>query len=80
MALNPMPPLPDTPPPFSLWRHVKTGREYQVRTLAWRENDLSVVVVYRLTTDSDVGYKCIENETWCRPLSEFMDGRFERVT
>ena len=49
--------------------HLKTGRVYQVVNLAYRESDLEVVAVYH--DDSMVH--------WVRPLSEFMDGRFQQL-
>ena len=49
--------------------HLKTGRVYQVVNLAYRESDLEIVVVYH---DESMVY-------WVRPLSEFMDGRFQQL-
>lgn len=49
--------------------HVKTGRVYQVVNLAYRERDLEVVVIYH---DESMVH-------WVRPLSEFMDGRFQQL-
>ena len=49
--------------------HLKTGRVYQVVNLAYHENDLEVVVIYH---DESMVH-------WVRPLSEFMDGRFQQL-
>ena len=49
--------------------HLKTGRVYQVVNLAYRESDLEIVVVYH---DEYMVH-------WVRPLSEFMDGRFQQL-
>lgn len=49
--------------------HLNTGKVYQVVNLAYRESDLEVVVVYR---DESMVH-------WVRPLSEFMDGRFQQL-
>jgi hypothetical protein len=54
----------------TLWRHKKTGGIYQIVTLAKIEATMQNAVVYR----------SIEHHgTWVRPVSEFLDGRFERV-
>lgn len=49
--------------------HLKTGRMYQVVNLAYREEDLDVVVIYH---DESLIH-------WVRPLSEFLDGRFKQL-
>lgn len=49
--------------------HLKTGRMYQVVNLAYREEDLEVVVIYH---DESLIH-------WVRPLSEFLDGRFKQL-
>ncbi|RYX83987.1 DUF1653 domain-containing protein [bacterium] len=50
------------------WRHVKHPEDwYHVECLATLEKDLTPVVVYK----NEAG------KVWVRPLSEFMDGRFE---
>lgn len=49
--------------------HIKTGRVYQVVNLAYRESDLGVVVI---CNDESMVH-------WVRPLSEFMDGRFQQL-
>lgn len=55
----------------SLWRHKKTDTIYTIKDLAILESDLSLVVSYEELDDSKVH--------WIRPLSEFLDGRFESV-
>ena len=49
--------------------HLKTGRMYQVVNLAYREEDLEVVVIYH---DESLIH-------WVRPLSEFLEGRFKQL-
>lgn len=49
--------------------HIKSGRIYQVVNLAYREEDLEVVVIYH---DESLVH-------WVRPLSEFIDGRFKQL-
>lgn len=58
-------------PYLSEWTHKKTGGEYVVRMHVILEADLTPCVVY---------YKRFAepDQTWCRPASEFFDGRFER--
>ena len=56
----------------ALWRHVRTRGVYIVAGIGIREHDLIPVVVYTPTRDIDA-------PTWCRPVAEFLDGRFERV-
>ena len=48
--------------------HIKSGRIYQVVNLAYREEDLEIVVIYH---DESLVH-------WVRPLSEFIDGRFKQ--
>ena len=55
-----------TAAPRSVWRHVKTGREYEVICGALAEATHEMVVVYR-------GPDSVE---WVRPAREFFDGRF----
>ena len=50
------------PLPSSIWRH-KRGALYTVVTTALREEDLSLVVVYRSG----------DGVTWTRPLSEWVE-------
>ena len=56
----------------SIWKHLKTGREYAVIVLAEMESDETEVVVYER-------HGCYDGHIWVRPLSEFMDGRFQRL-
>lgn len=49
--------------------HIKSGRIFQVVNLAYREEDLEVVVIYH---DESLVH-------WVRPLSEFIDGRFKQL-
>jgi hypothetical protein len=58
-------------PVGSLWRHKKTGTIYTIKDIAILEYDLSLVVSYKELGASKVH--------WIRPLSEFLDGRFEKV-
>lgn len=44
-----------------------------VKDLVVMESDLQVAVAYSGVTENS-------RLTWVRPLAEFMDGRFERVT
>lgn len=59
-------------PYLSTWRHLKSGGEYAVKEHVLIEATLEPAVVY---------YKRFAppDETWCRPASEFFDGRFERM-
>ena len=50
-----------------IWRHIRTGKHYVILCLCRNTVDTEVMVVY---------YNVV-NETWCRPLSQFTDGRFE---
>ncbi|MFV1851621.1 MAG: DUF1653 domain-containing protein [Thalassospira sp.] len=54
----------------SLWRHVKSGGEYQVIGACRIEATNTPAYLYRSTETGQV---------WCRPLDEFHDGRFERI-
>lgn len=47
------------------YRHTKSGEVYEMVAMAINEGDLKPTVVYR---KNDV--------VWCRPASEFFDGRF----
>ncbi len=59
-------------PYLSEWRHKKSGGEYAVKMHVIIEATLEPAVVY---------YKRHADpaETWCRPASEFFDGRFEVI-
>lgn len=74
MTKDPMPPLPAEPRKWSRWTHVKTGHDYMVLTLAWREEDRTPVVVYQ-RYELKKGF--LDAEVWVRPLPEFLDGRFQ---
>jgi hypothetical protein len=52
------------------FKHKRTGKKVFVSSLAICESDLSVMVLY------------IEKSgvIWVRPLKEFIDGRFEKIT
>jgi hypothetical protein len=54
----------------SLWRHVKRGSTYTVRCMCIVEAAMVTSVCYQSTGDGT---------SWVRPLSEFMDGRFEKL-
>lgn len=57
------------------FRHVKSGHLYEVLTMALREEDLSIQVVYqRVGMGSDE-----EPPIWVRPARDFFDGRFEML-
>lgn len=57
----------------SVWRHVKTDNEYRVVSLSVRESDCVICVNYwKIHTYTPV--------PWCRPLSEFLDGRFVKIS
>ena len=56
--------------PNNLFRHVKTGRAYEVVCTANMEDTQREVVVYR-----DV----LSGKVWVRPHSEFTDGRFRHM-
>lgn len=58
-------------PVGSLWKHKKTSTIYTVKDIAILESDLSLVLSYKELGASKVH--------WIRPLSEFLDGRFEKV-
>ena len=60
----------DRPSDGEIYRHIKTGRLYQVVCLGLIESDQVMAVVYRSLVDDVV---------WIRPLTEFNDGRFEFV-
>ena len=59
------------------YRHVKRGTVYEV---------LGLCAIQDATSDYD-GEKAVlyfdarhQHKLWCRPLKEFLDGRFERVS
>jgi hypothetical protein len=59
-------------PYLSEWKHLKTGGSYAIKMHVLMEATLEPCVVY---------YKKFADplETWCRPASEFFDGRFARA-
>lgn len=68
-------PLPAAPvkrpgPAQELYVHVKSGVAYVAVCEALRESDQTPMMVYRCITTG---------KTWARPMSEFVDGRFQRV-
>lgn len=65
--------LQEVIPKGSIWQHKKTENLYMVKDLVVLESDLQVAVAYSGVTENT-------RLTWVRPLAEFMDGRFERVT
>ncbi len=64
----------DRPPSFSTWRHVKSGSTYTVIGVALQStND-------RPPEESVIYVSHDYQELRYRELSEFMDGRFVRLT
>ena len=59
-------------PARSRWRHLKTGDVYEVRGVALTSCGLDPVVIYSCTNGM--------RPAFTRPASEFLDGRFERLT
>lgn len=66
-------------PAESIWRHVKTQGLYMVLLNARMEADTTQVVVYQSYVQAEHHYAFTTGTVWVRPLSEFADGRFERV-
>ena len=59
-----------------LWRHRKKGTVYRVQGFCVRESDVTACVLYQENVFSlDDTY----NPVWCRPVEEFLDGRFEKL-
>jgi len=54
----------------SRWRHLKRGATYIVEGSCVIEALLVTGVIYKSEADGTV---------WVRPLSEFVDGRFEQI-
>jgi hypothetical protein len=64
----------------TLWRHVKTGHLYHVVQGCVIEATLTPAVLYTAATTfgavTEYAHACV---SWVRPLSEFLDGRFEAL-
>lgn len=56
-----------------VYRHSKTNKDYRVIAIGVQEADSTPVVIYTRAGG-------VVGEVWVRPLSEFEDGRFQRVT
>lgn len=60
----------DKAPYLSNWKHLKSGDDYAVKGHVLLESSLDPhVIYYQRFADPTI--------TWCRPASEFFDGRFE---
>lgn len=57
----------------TLWTHVKTGNDYRIVGFCVREHDVVQCVLY---TRNVLNLVDVMNPIWCRPVREFMDGRF----
>lgn len=57
--------------PGTLWVHLKTGHRYVLVDVCMIEATLTDAALYKSEDGS--------GPIWCRPLSEFTDGRFEQV-
>jgi len=55
-------------PTGSRWKH-RNGAAYKVKGIVLIEATLTPAVIY-------CGVDCDAPMTWCRPASEFLDGRF----
>ncbi|MBY6091076.1 hypothetical protein [Maritimibacter alkaliphilus] len=60
-------------PQGSSWKHAKSGGEYAVIGHCFLEADAAPAVLYALTSDG-------EHPIWARAASEFLDGRFTRIS
>lgn len=58
--------------PGSRWLHVKTGHIYEVSGQCLLESTCQTGILYRM---ADVGTGIL----WCRPVVEFLDGRFKKL-
>lgn len=58
----------------SIWRHKKRGSVYEVVGFCIIEHSMEIGVLYKMT-EADTEFLF----PWCRPLSEFKDGRYELV-
>ncbi len=61
-----------------LYRHVKTGRLYQITSTATLEKTGEAVVIYSLGHEHPYALPN-DQRLWVRPEAEFHDGRFEAV-
>ena len=59
-------------PSVTKWRHKKTGGVYETQGVALTSNNLEPVVIYMNTKG--------KGPSFTRPASEFLDGRFERLS
>ena len=59
-------------PSVTWWRHKKTGGVYETQGVALTSNSLEPVVIYMNTKGN--------GPSFTRPASEFLDGRFERLS
>jgi hypothetical protein len=57
--------------PGTLWKHLKTGNMYVIVDVCLLEATLDEHVLYKRADHT--------GPIWCRPMSEFIDGRFEQV-
>ena len=61
------------------YQHKKSGGCYIVLAIARVEATLEPVVVYRAVDKETWNILVATEHTWTRPLTEFLDGRFEPV-
>lgn len=59
-----------------LYRHMKTGGTYQVEDVVFLESDMKPLVIYFPYSDDETDVQTI---TFARPMTEFLDGRFECI-
>jgi hypothetical protein len=63
----------------TLWVHARTGDEYRVLWGCVREDDLTPTVLYAAAASCffrDGRCLTYPQFVWCRPLDQFLDGRF----
>lgn len=53
----------------SRWRHIKSGREYEIICICRIEHNFAPAYLYK----GECG------TLWVREMDEFLDGRFERI-
>lgn len=56
----------------SRWKHLKTGNVYIAGETAIIEATMMPAIIYRIEN-------LYGGSWWVRPISEFLDGRFERL-